>query len=131
MTRKLDPEIVATIAAIGFDVYQTSDPYWRTYLYFTDGQRIGYLQRGDFGGLTLSTVHVPNKTTGTGFCVTDDRDPPLTLTLAELERAFALAPNWASGRQHRETVRKWPNMAAFLKSNRGLELVAKGQATVR
>ena len=34
----------------------------------------------------------------------------------ELERAFIHAPNWASDRD-RGSVRKWPDIAAFLRSN--------------
>jgi hypothetical protein len=115
----LPPEVLDTIAACGFDVYQNPDPHWQTYLYFTDGKNIGYLQRGDWGGLSISTVHVPNKACGTGFNMMDDRDPPLTLTRAGLSRAFAHAPSWAS-HADREAVRKWRDMAAFMASHNRL-----------
>ena len=120
--RKLQPEVLDTIAALGFDVYQTPYALGKSYLYFADGARIGYLQCSDWGGLSLSTVHVPNQTTGTGFRMADTFRPE-ALTRAELERAFAIAPDWASNRE-RATVRKWRDVGTFVKSN-GLELVRK------
>lgn len=124
----LAAEVLDAIAALGFDVYQNPQPQWRTYLFFTDGTRIGYLQRGDWGGLSLSTVHIPNRTTGTGYRMTDDSEPPLMLTRAALEKAFARGPHWAYASEL-QTVQKWANMAAFLKSRTAsLELVREGVA---
>jgi hypothetical protein len=124
MNRDISPEVISTIAALGFDVYQCASPDWRSYLYFTDGTRIGYMQT-DLGGLRLTTVHVPCKECGTGFGV----DFSGALTREELSRAFMVAPAWASP-VDRAAVRKWPSMAAFIDSpsNRyaKLELVAKG-----
>ena len=109
----IEPETLDAIAKLGFAVYQPADGH-KTYLFYTDGTRIGYLQKGDFGGLSISTVHIPNRTTGTGFQVTDDAAPALVLTRSELERGFLHAPEWA-GTAAREATRKWPDMAAFLK----------------
>jgi len=112
-------EVLDTIAALGFDVYQNPDPHWQTYLVFTDGVRLGYLQRGDFGGLSLSTMHLPCRECGTGFKLDAPRPgEPDILTREGLERAFQHAPAWAFTRD-REAVRKWPSVAAWLDSRRG------------
>lgn len=108
--RNLTAETLDAIQAAGFDVYQAAEPRWQSYAYFTDGIRIGYIQTGDFGGLRLSTVHIPNRTTGTGFAL----DDCTSLERAELEKAFIFAPSWAYNTD-RESVRKWADIAAFLK----------------
>lgn len=110
----IDDETLDAIANLGFAVYQPTTGQ-KTYLYYTDGTRIGYLQKGDFGGLSISTVHIPNRTTGTGFQATDAADPALVLTRSELERGFMHAPSWASS-DDRKATHKWADMAAFLKS---------------
>lgn len=122
MNRAIAPEVISTIAALGFDVYQSTSPAWRSYLFFTDGTRVAYMQT-EFGALTLSTVHLPCRECGTGFRL----DNPAALTREELERGFIIAPNWASATD-RAAVRKYADAAAFLKSrgNSDLELVAKG-----
>ena len=101
-------ETIDAIKACGFDVYlpQTPRPTW---LYFSDGNRIGYLQKGDFFGcFKLSTVHIPNKQTGTGFHAGEiDR-----IDKQSLLAAFAYAPQWAI-RRDRESVRKWPDIDQF------------------
>lgn len=107
----MDKSIIAKIQSFGFDVYMR-DPD-NTFLYFTDGTNIGYLQDSSWDGLSLSTVHAPNQTTGTGFQVEGHTDK---LTKEALMDAFALAPGWASGSQ-RASVKKYPNMEAFLRSS--------------
>jgi hypothetical protein len=117
-------DVIDAVAAAGFDVYMRA--LTDTWLIFTDPAtgRIGYLQapRGD--GYSLSTVHMPNTTTGTGFQV----DRYLTdFSRQSLQRAF-LAPDWASGRD-RESVRKYRDIEHFRAANEwngAYRLAAKG-----
>jgi hypothetical protein len=125
--RDLPADVFTAVAAAGFDVYAPAAGAL-SFLFFTDGTRIGYLQHDDGGSYSLSTVHIPNRTSGTGFRVTEGSEGPLAFTRESLERAFIHAPNWAFSRD-RESVRKWPDMAAFIKGH-GLKLVkiAEGEA---
>jgi hypothetical protein len=65
----MSPEIIEQVTAAGFDVYMR-DPK-DTYMFFTDGKNIGYLQDDRLAGLTLSTVHKANRSTGTGFRIAE------------------------------------------------------------
>jgi hypothetical protein len=123
----LPNEVAGKIAAFGFDVY--APPVGnrnRTYLFFTDGTRIGYMQWGDCGGLSLSTVHLPNRESGTGF---DAGEIPYEFTREQLEEAFAFAPGWST-RTMQKATRKYKDAADFLASRGNfpkLELIAKGE----
>lgn len=108
MMAPLSDIILDTIAACGFDVFQNADPSWRSYVFFTDGKRIGYLQAGRFGGVDIATVHIPNPRSGTGFSM----GPVEGITRENLELAFMHAPHWAD-RESRESVRKWPSIEAM------------------
>lgn len=120
----LSPAVLDAIATAGFSVYQSIDPHWRTYAFFTDGQHIGYVQNDRLCGLSLGTVHRPCRQCGTGFGL----GAPETMTREGLARAFALAPEWA-GTEDRKAVRKWPDLAAFLAGHNGrLELVREAGA---
>ena len=107
----MDQSIIARIQGYGFDVYMR-DPK-DTYLYFTDGTRIGYLQEDRLAGITMATVHMPNRTTGTGFQVT--RHAP-EFDKTDLERCFRIGPEWASTRDLSSVV-KYKSMEAFIKSD--------------
>ncbi len=126
--RDISSELIDTIAAQGFSVYLPTSGR-KTYLFFTDGTRIGYLQTGDFGGLDLSTVHIPNKYSGIGFKITDDSDSISVPTREVLERAFWHAPSWASTADREATI-KWRDMKTFLASRTTvpLELVREAQS---
>lgn len=105
MTRALSDETLDAVAACGFDVFQHPNPEWRSYAYFTDGEHIGYLQRSAFGGIKLSTVHMPHPAVGTGF----DMGAVEHVTRAILSMAFIHAPVWARNIS-REAVIKWPSI---------------------
>lgn len=110
MTRysPIDADTLDAIAAAGFDVYQPVNGV-KTYGYFTDGTRIGYIQRtAYFDCYETSTVHIPNKTTGTGFGL----EPLAEITRESLTPAFMTAPSWASTTD-RESVRKYKDWDAF------------------
>jgi hypothetical protein len=118
----MDKSIIAKVQSFGFDVYMRNvDDTW---LYYTDGTNIGYLQVGGVMGLSLSTVHVPNRTTGTGFAVEGHED---MLTEAALKGAFIQAPGWAYS-DDRASVEKYRDMTQFIKSsafNQAYTLVPK------
>lgn len=119
----MDKAIIDAVAAAGFDVYMRD--LKDTWLLFTDGQNIGYLQapRGD--GWSISTVHMPNSTTGTGFQI--DRYLA-TFDRASLARAFVHAPRWASGRDV-ASVRKYRDIEHYRASgpfNAEYRLIAAG-----
>lgn len=132
MSRNLSPETLDAIAALGFDVYQSINPNWHSYCYFTDGTRVGYLENRSGWGLALTTVNIPCRECGTGFGMSEMNDPPFTLTREYLERAFVVAPHWASSRDA-GAVKKYRDMAHFLSEprNRDLICIRKGMNNER
>ena len=103
--------------AYGLDVYvkppvRHSLP--ATYGYYTDGKRIAYFQIGHWGGVEISTVHIPNRQTGTGFRMVDATDRP---TESQVGSGFAHSPHWA-GLSDRESVQKFRDFEDF--KNRSL-----------
>lgn len=107
MSAEINAEYIALIKSCGYRVFAPVGDT-ASYVYYTDGRRIGYAQ---WSGLvnSVSTVHIPNKQTGTGFRVAEEITPE---TLAE---GFALAPHWAYGRDV-ATVKKFKDWAAFAKA---------------
>lgn len=77
-----------------------------TYLHFTKGNMIGYVQLGYFGTYEYSTVHKPSKGNGTGFSLKRDNIAPL-----DYSKAF-YPPNWAM----RYAVTKYRDWEEFVKS---------------
>lgn len=66
MTRNALPtEALEAIEAAGFTAYMRNRT--DSWCLYTDGQRIAMLQRAFLAGYTISTVHKPNRTTGTGW----------------------------------------------------------------
>lgn len=126
----IDEHTIKAVARAGFDVYMREPK--DTWLIFTDGTRIGYLQNdGPFRGISLSTVHIPNTTTGTGFKL-DDGLSVADLTPSKLGEALAHAPHWASGHD-RVSVHKWKNFESYKASSRfngEYKLVAPADAAV-
>lgn len=102
--------IVSHLVLAGFSVYMR-DPDKDEYALFTDGNRIGYIQWSK-PGITMSTVHRPNRTTGTGFAVGE----PGKMTRENFERAFATAPNWIRGTDL-NSVKKWRDWEEFANAN--------------
>ncbi len=109
----MDKTTIAKVQSLGFNVYMRNEK--DSWLLFTsaDDKNIGYLQQERFGGVTLSTVHIPNKTTGTGYQIQHMEDD---FNVDDLNTCFATAPHWAFNRD-RETVRKWRDMAAYIAAN--------------
>lgn len=119
----MDRSIINAVQAAGFDVWMR-DPS-NDWLLFTDGKNIGYLQSG-WRGISTTTVHHPNQTSGTGFQVDEfikviDRE---TLT-----RAFIFAPHWADGRSV-ASVKKYRDIEDFRAAsawNAGYQKVGAGK----
>jgi len=111
--------IIGHVQNAGFKVYMRgADTTW---LYYTDGVHIAYMQWDQSGFVTISTVHIPNNATGTGFCLDDIP----ALTLEHLQKGFHIAPAWAR-MSEAPRVKKFANWDAFVSSssfNSGYELV--------
>lgn len=73
--------IIDKIKSEGFEVYGPKD--LTSYVYFTDGTRIGYAQWNRLEGETYATVHKANRETGTGF------------RADSMGQALCFAPSWA------------------------------------
>jgi hypothetical protein len=108
--RKLTARLLLQIINEGYDVYMSNDKQWQSYCYYTDGKNIAYLQCGNFGGFSISTVHKPNKNSGTGFRMPEiDSYYP---TNKDLKSAFCIAPNWANNTD-RQSVVKYKDFKEF------------------
>ena len=107
----MEERIINAVIDAGFKVYMRDvNDSW---LIFADGKRLGYLQTARFRGISTSTVHIPNRDTGSGFQIDDDIQEVSKKTL---ERALCHAPRWADGRQ-RESVKKWDGIEHYRKGS--------------
>ncbi len=98
-------DVIETMKADGLRVYmrKPSD----TYCFITDGQGIAYAQWGNSSTVGVSTVHVPNTTTGTGFALGEEIIP------ANVRKAMKMvAPSWALQREL-ASVHKYKNWEEF------------------
>lgn len=95
-------QLIDSLKEKGYEVYGPEK--LSTYVYFTDGKRIGYVQYNNVGGTKYTTVHMPNKYTGTGFQAED------------AEGALAFAPHWASP-SDRNSVIKFQNFETFKRAH--------------
>ena len=101
---------IQTMHDMGLRVFvrDTENPM---YCFFTDGKNIGYAQ---WGGIreSVSSVHKPNKSTGTGFNVADEITQETLLTAMQ-----TIAPHWAFA-SDRASVRKYRDIDDYLKSSK-------------
>lgn len=111
----IQPEVIKAIQVAGFSVYMRNPT--DTWCYFTDGKNIGYLQTDSLKGLSISTVHIPNCTSGTGYGLTEGRLRIEDISETVLRDAFILAPSWADQRS-RASVVKWKDWETFSKANK-------------
>ncbi len=105
----MEQSVIDAVADAGFDVWMR-DPK-DTWMLFTDGKNIGCLQADRLAGYCISTVHMPNKTTGTGFQI---ERHVADFTKPMLARAFVHAPHWASDRA---SVHKYQDIEHYRKAN--------------
>lgn len=104
MTTKTE-QVLGMLKGAGFQVYMRK-PATDEYCYCTDGTGIAYVQWSDYR-TSVSTVHVPNKQTGTGFQFADE------ITIANVQAAMRCgSPHWASERD-RSSVRKYKSWEDF------------------
>lgn len=80
----------------GFRVFVYNTDMVQDCKYSKDG-KLAYLQAGYWGGIQISTVHVPNKEIGTGFGQIHGTkfEPIYDPTLEQLTDGFMIAPKWA------------------------------------
>lgn len=113
MSRKsLPTEAIEAIERAGFTAYMRNRlDSWCVY---TDGKRIGYMQRAEFVGYSISTVHKPNILTGTGWQMIRE-----TFDLTPENLAFGLMdyPSGATDKE-RESVRKYSGIEEYRESMR-------------
>lgn len=86
---------IDTMKAAGYRVFMPTDPAWKTYAFFEKDNRVGYVECDRFHGFKLSTVHVPNRTSGTGYRLTTEPVGKLTPELLH-QAATTSVPAWAS-----------------------------------
>lgn len=60
-------QVADELVEAGYRVFHPEDPYWQTYLFFSDGKRIAYVEDNQLRGIQFSSVHVPCSYNGTGF----------------------------------------------------------------
>lgn len=95
-------ELIDSIKAQGLQVFGPEK--LKSYVFFTDGTRIGYAQYSNFDGVKFSTVNKPCKECGTGFQADSIQD------------ALSFAPAWAYNYQS-SAVRKYKDFEEFKKKN--------------
>ena len=100
-------DLSESVLAFGYRVFMREPG--STYAYFSDGDRVGYVQREAGGGFTVSTVHMPNQKTGTGYQIS--RHAPLTAETLR-EALFTVSPPW--DRNNLDTVLKFRDLDQFL-----------------
>ncbi len=105
-------EYIDMMKAQGWKVYYrpAKGTFKGEYCYVTDGTNIAYAQWSD-GRPSVSTVHMPNRQTGTGFQFAD------RITAETVSKAMStLAPSWAR-QADVSSVHKYKNWEAFHKAN--------------
>ena len=109
--------MIARLQGMGFTVYRRGEN--DTYMFYSDGTRIGYIQRERFGGWSVSTVHVPNRHTGTGISWHKDLDWPTDAQILDGFRSelpsYCRVADAKATRKYRD-VNEWLNRDSW---NRG------------
>ena len=105
--RKQLLEFVGELKSHGFKVYASEN--LTTYCHFVKGDKIGYVERGDFG-FNFSTVHKPCTECGTGFGMERETYNP---KVQMAEDCLLLAPHWASNRDL-QAVKKYKNWEDYV-----------------
>lgn len=98
------------IKAQGYRVFYNPDQGDNvTYCFYTDGERIAYAQWPGYE-TSVSTVHMPNLSNGTGFRIAD------TITPGTLREAlYCVSPAWHRGKR----VAKYRSWEDFARSHIG------------
>ena len=109
---KLLLDFAETLKKNGFNVFVNANQKSPSYIKFEDKNgNLGYCQSNDLGGgLDFSTVHKPNKKTGTGYRMGSNVYEP---TIDHAKSAFTRMPHWASSSDW-DTIKKYKNMADYM-----------------
>jgi len=91
----------------GFKVYAPEE--LTMYCNFVKGDSIGYVECDDFG-FNFSTVHKPNRYTGTGFSIYKNIGSP---TVKMAQDCFVIAPHW----ENSSSVKKYENWEDYANKN--------------
>ncbi len=102
-------EFVEELKGRGYKVYAPTNI--TTYCHFVKDDKIGYLERGDYG-FNFGTVHKPCRECGTGYSIHREIGNP---TVEMAEDCLALAPHWAS-REDMQAIKKYKNWEEYTSS---------------
>jgi hypothetical protein len=99
----------------GFNVYVTksTSPLVQSYFHFEFENNIGYVQTDESNytnRLRFTSVHKPNRLTGTGFGLQDAYEGIENPTIEDAKEAFIIAPKWA---KNKNSVIKYKNFEEF------------------
>lgn len=86
-----------------------------TYAYYTDGKSIAYFEWDRPSGWNLSSVCIPNATTGSGYALL--RGATLAEFKAKAKAAFWDIPEWVLNRDLK-SWRRYPSWEAFAKASK-------------
>ncbi len=99
----------------GLKVYTKKDSAGLiSWLYVTDEKNISSVS-AERWGVTVSTIHKPNRTTGTGYSLHGYNNPKEFLTIEEIKAGFIFCPNWAKTGD-RASVKKYKSFDEFKKT---------------
>ena len=78
----------------GFRVFVLADGSG-TWAHFSKDNKIGYVEFARHRGFKFTTVHKPNRQTGTGFGLQGSFEEIASPTITDAEQALIFAPHWA------------------------------------
>jgi hypothetical protein len=84
------PPFVTQLKSFGFRVFVNKNQEEPTYAFYSENNKIGYIQEGWGCEYNFSTVHKANRQTGTGFGILGG-----PMTKENAESGFVFAPSWA------------------------------------
>lgn len=112
----MNSALIDKIKRLGFRVWMRHPE--DNFLLFTDkdGKKIGYLQDSGPEAISMSTVHKPNHTSGTGYGMFKHVDE-MDLSREDLDACFCLYPQWADSKS-RDSVKKWKGIDEYRAANK-------------
>ena len=91
--KTITQDTIDSIKGFGFKVYQRKDS--DSWVYYTLNDSIAYLENAYFGGFNISSVHIPNVSTGSGYQIKRD----VVLDKWNLMQGFS-GPSWTNCRSN-------------------------------
>ena len=95
-------EFVEELKNNGFKVYTPGN--LTTYCHFVKDDKIGYVERGDYG-FNFGSVHKPCRECGTGYSIHREVNCPTVEMAAD---CLVYAPHWATGKDW-QAIQKYKN----------------------